>query len=136
MALHLGRRLLLSRVTLSLELGEEVKYDTQGKTPFPSGLLTATSSTSPTPPQMAGQQAHRFTSACQQPCCSELCVCRQKGCERAEGERSSTCAARNELKPVVVEERARGSTGSLISRHYPYISFSFSLLLFIVTFDF
>lgn len=57
----------------------------------------------PVPLQMAGQQAHHFTSACQQPCCSELCVCRQKGPERAVGGRYGVaCTVSNELEAVTV----------------------------------
>lgn len=50
------------------KLSEEVKYDTQGKTPSIRIV-----SCHPVPTD-GGQQAHHFTSACQQPCCSDLCV--------------------------------------------------------------
>lgn len=52
----------------SCKLSEEVKYDTQGKTPSIRIV-----SCHPVPTD-GGQQAHHFTSACQQPCCSGLCV--------------------------------------------------------------
>lgn len=55
----------------------------------------------PVPPQMAGQQAHHFTSVSQQPCCSELCARRQKGPEGAVGgQYGVTCTVSNELEAV------------------------------------
>lgn len=71
-----------------------------GKTPFPSGPLAAVLS-----PPSHRWQAHHFTSACQQHCCSELCACRQKG--PGGGRYGPACAASNELEPVavVVERR-------------------------------
>lgn len=107
----------------SCKLCEEVKYDTQGKTPFPSGPLAAILS----PPQMAGQKAHHFTPACQQPCCSELCARRQKGPGRAVGgQYGSSCTVSNELEPVAVVERSCGFT-----RPSEYVcTFFFSVVLF------
>lgn len=114
----------------SCKLGEEVKYDTQGKTPFPSGPLAAILSP---PPQMAGQKAHHFTSACQQPCCSELCARRQKGPGRAVGgQYGSSCTVSNELEPVAVVERSCGFTWP--SEYVCTFFFFFFLLLFPVMF--
>lgn len=99
---------------------------------------------------MAGQPVHHFTSACQQPCCSELCACRQKGPERAMGgQRGLACAVRSELEPVaVVVDRAPmvsfGPVNKLAlcsPQSHPFrwlwrvVSLSFSLLYFLVTFD-
>lgn len=84
---------------------------------------------------MASQQAHHFTSACQQPCCSELYVCRQKGPERAVGgQHGSACAARNELEPVaVVVARAPWFHSVLwISWHF-YLFRVFSLFFAVVS---
>lgn len=85
---------------------------------------------------MAGQQEHHFTSACQQPCWSELCACRQKGPERAlVGQYGSPCAVRNELEPVaVVLERAHGFTQSC-EKVGTFISSEFSLFFFFFMFD-
>lgn len=107
-AFHLGRRLLLSDTVAGIRWGGEIWH------PGDDSLSIRPVSCRPVPPQMAGQQAHHFTSACQQPCCSELCVCRQKGPERAAGgQYGPAYAVSNELEPVaVVVERAHGFTWS------------------------
>lgn len=68
LAFHSGRRLLLSDTVAGIRWRGEI-WHTGEDSPLHPAL----------PAQMAGQQAHHFTSSCQQACCSELCACRQKG---------------------------------------------------------
>ena len=88
-------------------------------------------------PQMAGQQAHHFTSTCQQSCCSELCACRQKGPERAVGGQCGLAfIVCTELEPVAVVVQSPKRTLALsLNLNFSLETFLSSfLLLFLVIF--